>query len=360
MTLPLITEAAIFDPLFRAEQCTGQPIPGYNLNICTLCDLLGVAQRGINLAVALAIPLAVLFIIYGGFLIMTHAGNASRLESGWKAIRAAGIGIAVVLGSWIIINEVLFLFAQGYPELKLWNKIQCEREAVIQPPAVIAPENQLVVMRGGPLDEGLRWLDGYKVDTPEARALLEKNTDGWDKNPKNNVCTLAKLKPYEATIKAASQKYGVDVSRIQAIIMAESSGNPNPPLPNVKLDKISSYGLMQIRTDTAARLDSSLVGLTNAQVAEKLKDPPYNIQLGTKYYADLLQKYNGNRDLASAAYNGGPGANLPSRDCAGVKRWQCPWDDAAHTIPNKGYEETRKYIPNISAFESKISQGKCA
>ncbi|MEK7590099.1 MAG: hypothetical protein AAB454_00100, partial [Patescibacteria group bacterium] len=41
----------------------------------------------------LAIPLAVLFIIYGGFVIMTAGGNPSRMEEGKKIMKAAVIGL---------------------------------------------------------------------------------------------------------------------------------------------------------------------------------------------------------------------------------------------------------------------------
>jgi len=57
----------------------------------------------------LAIPLAVVFIIYGGFVIMTAGGNPSRMEEGKKIIKAAVIGLIIALLSALIVTTVFNL-----------------------------------------------------------------------------------------------------------------------------------------------------------------------------------------------------------------------------------------------------------
>jgi len=152
---------------------------------------------------------------------------------------------------------------------------------------------------------------------------------------------------------------GVEPARVAAIIQAESSGNPNAF--NAENDGKGSYGLMQVRADTARLYDSSLASLSDAQIGDKLiNDSKYNVNIGTKYYADLLNKY-GNPTLASSAYNGGPLANRPSVNCANepspyggtMRRWECPYDNNAHTVANIGYQPTRKYTQNINNFYQK-------
>jgi amino acid transporter len=47
--------------------------------------------------------LAVVFVIYGGFMWLTSSGDESRIESAKKTISAAVIGLIVVLLAWAIV-----------------------------------------------------------------------------------------------------------------------------------------------------------------------------------------------------------------------------------------------------------------
>ena len=105
---------------------------------------------------------------------------------------------------------------------------------------------------------------------------------------------------YLDEIKDNSAKYSLESSQIAAIIYEESKFDP---------DVVSSrdaIGLMQVLPDTANLLAKDL-GVSNLW-RDDLFIPGINIRFGTYYYRQLLDKYEGNQDLALAAYNAGFGA----------------------------------------------------
>ena len=109
-----------------------------------------------------------------------------------------------------------------------------------------------------------------------------------------------------------SAKHQVDPALIRAVIHAESAFNVNA------LSSKGAQGLMQLMPGTAKDM-----GVTNAFDARQ------NIEGGVKYLARLMATFNGDVQLATAAYNAGPG---------NVKRY--------NGIPP--YAETEVYVERVS------------
>lgn len=95
---------------------------------------------------------------------------------------------------------------------------------------------------------------------------------------------------YNDIIIAAAKKHDVDAALVSAVIKAESDYNPRT------MSHKGARGLMQLMPATAKRF-----GVTNSF------DPAENIYAGTRYLRWLLKTFDGNADLAVAAYNAGEG-----------------------------------------------------
>ena len=94
----------------------------------------------------------------------------------------------------------------------------------------------------------------------------------------------------EAIFREAAEQYDVPVSLLKAIGKAESGFDANA------VSSAGAQGVMQLMPATAKGL-----GVTDPFDARS------NIMGGAKYIADKLRQYNGDIELALAAYNAGSG-----------------------------------------------------
>jgi soluble lytic murein transglycosylase-like protein len=118
---------------------------------------------------------------------------------------------------------------------------------------------------------------------------------------------------YDDLIVEHSRRHNVRQSLVRAVIQVESAGNPWAHSPK------GAMGLMQLMPATAREF-----GVNNAY------NPEENVRAGVAYLRQLLDRYDGNEQLALAAYNAGPGAV----------------DRHNQTIPP--YRETTQYVSKIS------------
>ncbi len=122
-----------------------------------------------------------------------------------------------------------------------------------------------------------------------------------------------------------------------AVSRQESSFNSAAVSPS------GALGLMQLMPGTAREVAGKL-GMPYVQ--DKLtRDPAYNVQLGTQYLADMLQRFGGSYELALAAYNAGPGRVSRWLESIGDPRaGKIDMVDWIEMIPLR---ETRNYVQRI-------------
>lgn len=138
-----------------------------------------------------------------------------------------------------------------------------------------------------------------------------------------------------------ANKYQLDHTYIYAITRQESSFDEFANSP------VGARGYMQLMPNTAKET-ARKIGLKNYKQKGQLTQGDINVQLGSAYFNMLLKRYQGNRVLATAAYNAGPNR---------VDRWQgnqkgraeegLTMDSWIETIP---YKETRRYVKNVLAY----------
>jgi membrane-bound lytic murein transglycosylase MltF len=123
-----------------------------------------------------------------------------------------------------------------------------------------------------------------KIITPIVNSTKEISEQGVVKNAVNKITS------FEHLITAATEKYNLPAGLLKKVIQTESNFNSQA------VSRAGAQGLMQLMPATAKWL-----GVNNPL------DPQQNIEGGSKYLRNMLDKYNGNVTLALAAYNAGPG-----------------------------------------------------
>ncbi len=82
----------------------------------TQCGLAQMYQTIVNFTqvlLALTGSAALLMFTYGGVQWILSAGNQERVQKGRAAMEAAAIGIAIILGAWVMVNFIIWALSGG-------------------------------------------------------------------------------------------------------------------------------------------------------------------------------------------------------------------------------------------------------
>jgi hypothetical protein len=126
----------------------------------------------------------------------------------------------------------------------------------------------------------------------------------------------------EALVKEAAERHRIDPALIRAVIQTESGWNAGA------VSRKGAVGLMQLVPSTAQRFG-----------VKDMFSPKQNVDAGVRYLKSLLERYNGNLELALAAYNAGEGAV-----------------DRARGVP--AFRETRNYVQRVQYLFNAPGSGR--
>lgn len=141
--------------------------------------------------------------------------------------------------------------------------------------------------------------------------------------------------PYQDTFEQYASARQVPSTELMAIARRESAFFPEARSP------VGARGLMQIMPATGRQVASQL---GRAHRSSDLYEVEHSVLLGSAYYRQLLDRFQGNRVFALTAYNAGPHR---------VDRWRnkkgqgVPVDIWIETIP---YKETRNYVQAVLSY----------
>jgi len=166
-------------------------------------------------------------------------------------------------------------------------------------------------------------IDHYEQAPPEMASSsfssgpVQAKPAGFPGRPKTDL---------NQVVNRASSRYRLDPDLVNSVIKAESGFNVRAVSPK------GAQGLMQLMPGTASQL-----GVPNAF------DPEANVEGGTRYLRELLERYDFDMVKALAAYNAGP---QRVEQFGGVPP----------------YRETRAYVARIVTDfnKKKVAQGKAA
>lgn len=163
---------------------------------------------------------------------------------------------------------------------------------------VSAPDPQQIRL----LEELVEWLSGHPAGDQDFHLLADGDLVGAIRSRAQSFELFRRFNgteanrkllegvPYGGAIYRAARRHRLDSLLLAAVVEAESNFNPRVTSP------AGAVGLAQVMPHTGGSFS-----------AEDLRNPEVNLEIGARYLSRMLDRYQGDLELALAAYNAGPG-----------------------------------------------------
>lgn len=93
---------------------------------CTLCHLFVLFKKIVDeIVVPYVFLLAVLMIVVGGIILQTAGGDPGKIGQGKKILKAAIIGVIIILVAWLIVDTIIVFLTPADSPFQAWHTINC-------------------------------------------------------------------------------------------------------------------------------------------------------------------------------------------------------------------------------------------
>lgn len=150
-----------------------------------------------------------------------------------------------------------------------------------------------------------------RVHDSQVLEIIPERPDPIETERRSDAAWRQAAGPYETFFAQAAERYGIEPALLLAIATVESGMDPDA------VSAKGAMGLMQLMPATADELS-----------VEDPHDPGQNIDAGAAWLQRMMERFEGDLDLALAAYNAGEGA---------VRRFG--------GVPP--YQETKRYVREV-------------
>ncbi len=274
---------------------------------------------------------AVFMIILAGYLYIFSGGSESRVGTAKSFISTSLIGLAVLVVGYLILQQI-------NPDILNVKNIS---PGSIDPTAIINPNfgsGGRLSGGSGPTPTGQGPIGGGQAGNVTGKDGKTVCNGGRDTRGGSVNCSC-----YPNEVKAAASEFGVEPALLFAILQQETMCGKGG-----STSYKGARGLTQILPSTATGIGCAPNWAT---------DPKENIRCSAKYISKHIipQIKTSEIKYVLSAYNAGPGSNAqgPSRDCPGMRRWECAFNNPEQTVCNAGsgsFEETRNYVVSATKY----------